>query len=113
MKWEKIKQFFRPTKRKIILWIILFLIFPRKFGTYVSGEVFTSSTNSQWFFFGGVLYFLEFLWILLNLLTGKVSYLDNAFTLISPIIIMLVISYFLSCLIIFVYEKIRKKDKKR
>ncbi len=111
-KREGIKEFFRPTKAKIILWIILFVAFPwKEQGVCTS----TLELNSipicpNISFFEGFFYLLGFFWFLSKLFRG-INYFDYEGSLILPLITMLVVSYLLSCLLVFIFEKIKKQKR--
>lgn len=94
---RKIKEFFRLTRGKVILWILLFIIFPWKYRGGCPQVI--GIKCPQWEFFGGFTY-------LIKLIDSGVL------ELLLSIILMLIFSYLISCLTIFIYDKIKNRRKR-
>lgn len=120
----ELKEFLKPTLMKLILWVIIFLIFP----TYAVGLICplgmgTTCSSTQLIpLFGG---FLSILSIILSIdlilqdILRDTSCLINGscmYMYISPFqnlnigffIFSLIISYILSCLVFYIYSKYKK-----
>lgn len=96
------KEFFRPTIAKIILFVILPVFYAQ-----IGSVVCALSSNI------GQLYGCSQLYFPIPLLLAIWSYITLPYTqkILVPLIIGIVISYLLSCLIVFIYKKIRKWQK--
>jgi len=98
----KIKQFLKPDWRKIVLTIVFILLSY----FYVSGSIAETDSVSAWDFRG-----LPFIYLICeleykvntgyNLKTCQIKYLD--------LFINFLFWYFFSCLIIWIYDKLRKR----
>jgi hypothetical protein len=98
-----IKQFLKPNWRKILLSLILFLsIF------YAIDFIFSNSFGVLSFIV--LLFFISIFYVSKNP-SNHENYVspESLIDLISFIIISLIISYLLSCLIVWVYDKVKKK----
>jgi len=95
-------SFLKPDRRKIILFIVLFLLFPFPVGMYIEPFGFRwmpTPLSAP----------LMFTWSILNIIFGLefyslMDYIVFFSSLLSPFII-----YFLSCLIIFIWDKSKRK----
>ena len=98
-------EFFRLTKGKIILGILLFLIFPWK---YSGGCLAVIGYNCpKWTFGGGFSLLADFI-----ALVEHLNMFVYAFKLWPSIILILIVSYLLSCLIVLSYNKIKVRKRK-
>lgn len=120
------KQFIKPIKSKIILFIILFIIFPLPISTPTMGACpqperispdeiilvpMTCYGNDRWEImpFGGIMFFS----ILIGLGSHFIEHATILPTLIFEILTIpyiIIIPYIVSCLIIFLYRKIKNKN---
>lgn len=101
----KLKEFFKPTWTKVITTIIIFLIIPVNMWNGVLPEIclpedVNCTPMKVWF------------WKPLILQSENIQYNLNL-NIILYMFIQLIISYFLSCLIIFTYKKIKSKSPKK
>ena len=101
-----IKEFLKPTKEKVILWIILFLISPAYLIDLPCLASMGAPCSPTEFIplFGGV---VTLVGIANNLIIG-INYLFSNIS-VPFLTSMLILSYLLSCLIIFAYNKFRTK----
>jgi len=98
-----LKEFLNLDWRRIILFIILFLFFPAQFIDLISIPENPQPTRFVPLFGG----FQTIVLIFANLSGGRVPIFTNLNVMFF--IFSLVVSYFLSCLIIWIYEKKIKK----
>ena len=106
------KEFFKPTKSKLFLWSIVFLIMPwRERVLCIPGARLLS--DSTWHypscppikFFSGFDYLKDFILYIIK------GYSKSMTTVLLHIIVMLFVSYLLSCIMIFIYVKIKGIEK--
>jgi len=99
-----LKKFFKPTKSKVLLGILIFTIFPFK-----SSACYGFGKCGGWIPFGGLMHSWGFIhWTGTWLFKGY-TISNYPLSMLPSIILMLFFSYLISCLIIFIYNKLRKK----
>jgi|SRR3989344_3914419 len=102
------KDLFKSTKRKLATWLIVFLIMPWKAWYGWNGGIgclaVIGSGCPSIRFFSGLNYIKEFILTLFK--QGAINE-----EVIFPILWMIVISFIISLIIIFIYNKIRKRAK--
>jgi len=96
-----LKNFFRLTRGKLILWILLFIIFPWRYRGGCLAAI--GYKCPKWQFGGGFSFLADFIAFLEHL-----DMFVYAFRLLPSIVLISIVSYLLSCLIIFIYNKIKK-----
>jgi len=106
------KEFFKPTKGKILLFIIIFLIIPAPiFKVQIFGgpnecsgiRTCVTGYTTLWFSLGGLIFLCN--------LSGGCPFLEDM-TFVHEILRVLYLAitpYILSCLIIFLYKKLKTK----
>ena len=101
------KEFFKPTKWKVIIFLIIFLIFPAKYRGACLLELRAYCPN--WIPFGGLVNLIEFIDLIFAGLFDNLSgAMIDALSIIPSIILIIIVSYLISCVIMLIYSKLKK-----
>ncbi len=98
-------EFIKPNKRKILIFLIIFIITPFPIFMYVD----EGGTGWHFITFSGPIMFLVGILSIFDFESILYSKLELISSILKNIVLFPLVSYLLSCLSIWIYDKVNKK----